>query len=174
MTSYLISLGHKDILHVTNEVFSGLEHYKILVDRLNGYKMALKDSGIKYRKELVVETPIEFPDIRQIVRKYLADDKNKATAVFAACDWAAIAALKAIQDLGKKVPRDYSVAGFDNIIMSAIFNPSLTTYDQPKYKIGVKATDLLIGLLAGKKLDKKDYLIESEGIIVRKSCRHRK
>lgn len=170
VTSYLISLGHKNILHVTNEVFSRLEHYKILIDRLNGYKDALKDAGIKFREDLVIEASTEFSDVRQKVKEFLSNNKNNISSIFAASDWTAIASLKAIQDLGFKVPQDYSVAGFDNVAISAIFNPSLTTYDQPKYEIGIKATQILLEILAGKKPKRRDYMIESEGLIIRKSC----
>ena len=169
VTSYLLSLGHRDILHVTDEIYTKRKNYKLLIDRLDGYKKALKDSGIKFRKELVVAGPSDFPGIRKNVSRVLSEN-NKITSVFASSDWFAIAAIKAVQDIGKKVPLDYSVAGFDNIIISSVFNPSLTTYDQPKYLIGTKAVQMLLELLEGRIPEKKNYLIESKGLIKRRSC----
>ena len=104
------------------------------------------------------------------MRKFLKEDGNKVSAIFGSSDWVAIAALKAIQDLGLKVPEDYSVVGFDNLMISSIFSPRLTTHDQPKYRMGVKATQILLDLLKDKKPKEKEYLIESKGLIIRDSC----
>jgi LacI family repressor for deo operon, udp, cdd, tsx, nupC, and nupG len=59
----------------------------------------------------------------------------------------AIGVLKGLQQAGIGVPKEISVAGFDNIIFSAYTNPSLTTFDQPKRFIGTEAARLLLDLL---------------------------
>ena len=170
VTSYLISLGHKKILHVTNKISTRWKHYKIMVDRMKGYRQALEDAGIKYREELVLELSHNFSSVHEGVREYFKKNRNSVTAVFAGSDWSAIGVIKALQDLGLKVPGDFSVAGFDNVKIGSIFNPALTTYDQPKYRMGIKAIEILVDLLNGKKPKEKEYIIESEGVIVRDSC----
>ena len=59
----------------------------------------------------------------------------------------AIGVLKALQQLGIRVPEDISITGFDNIVFSNYTNPPLTTFDQPKRFIGQKAAELVLSLL---------------------------
>jgi LacI family repressor for deo operon, udp, cdd, tsx, nupC, and nupG len=59
----------------------------------------------------------------------------------------AIGVIRGLQQAGYKVPGDFSVTGFDNIVYSAYTNPPLTTFDQPKRFIGTEAARLILGLL---------------------------
>jgi LacI family transcriptional regulator len=60
----------------------------------------------------------------------------------------AVGVLKGCKERGLDVPRQLSVAGFDNIAYSAFTTPSLTTFDQPKREIGNEAARLLLDLLS--------------------------
>lgn len=59
----------------------------------------------------------------------------------------AVGAIKAAKALGLKVPDEFSVTGFDNIMMSRLYEPSITTVAQPMYSIGEKAAQILIDTL---------------------------
>lgn len=56
--------------------------------------------------------------------------------------------------MGKTLPKDLSVVGFDNIILSAYSTPSLSTIAQDRYQLGFEATKLLTNLLEGKEVEK--------------------
>ncbi len=69
------------------------------------------------------------------------------TAVFAISDKTAFGALQAIKEAGLKIPDDISIVGFDNVVDT---EPSLSTIEVPKYKMGVLAMRRLIDLVNSK------------------------
>ncbi|MGW8428049.1 substrate-binding domain-containing protein [Peribacillus simplex] len=71
--------------------------------------------------------------------------------------------------IGLSVPEDIAIVGFDNLKIASIFNPHITTIDQPKYEIGKKATNLLLTLMKGGTIEKKKFVLEDE-LIIRESC----
>ena len=70
------------------------------------------------------------------------------SAVVAYNDLVALGLLAALRERGVEVPRDLSVVGIDNIQMSAMVHPALTTLNIPKEQAGRRAVDLLVQLLA--------------------------
>ena len=70
--------------------------------------------------------------------------RDKPTAIFAASDEAAVGCIKALKDGGYAVPRDVSVAGFDGIDYSALYEPALTTVLQPRAELGRCAAENLV------------------------------
>jgi DNA-binding LacI/PurR family transcriptional regulator len=69
--------------------------------------------------------------------------------VFAVSDTLAIGAIKAFRRAGRRVPEDIAVVGFDNIPLSQMFEPALTTIAQPMFELGAAAAKLLLERLAG-------------------------
>lgn len=70
--------------------------------------------------------------------------------------------------MGKRVPEDMAIVGFDNIILSEIVDPGLTTYAQPATEIGIRAMEKLLVLLKGEDLEERDTLLEGE-LLIRQS-----
>jgi DNA-binding LacI/PurR family transcriptional regulator len=66
------------------------------------------------------------------------------TAIFACNDLMAIGAIRAALELGRQVPADLSVVGFDDVPLASFANPPLTTIVQPKYEIGEVAATMLL------------------------------
>lgn len=93
------------------------------------------------------------------------------TAVFATDDRIAIGALTAVLDMGRTVPGDLSIVGFDDMDFSAYVRPALTTVRQPMERIAAKAMELLLQMIDGQLvLDPvPQFLMEAE-LIVRDSC----
>ena len=56
----------------------------------------------------------------------------------------AVGVISAVTELGLRVPQDLSVVGFDDVRLASFTNPPLTTVAQPKYEIGVIATEMLL------------------------------
>lgn len=81
----------------------------------------------------------------------------------------AIGAMKAIKDYGMRVPEDIAITGFDNLEISSLLEPSITTIDQPKYEMGQKAMMLLLKLIQGEKLSQKKYVMQDQ-LMIRQSC----
>jgi len=88
-------------------------------------------------------------------------------AVFAASDLIAMGVIHALQDRGRRVPRDVAVVGFDDISSAADFNPPLTTIRQDTRVAGELLVDNLIGLIDGQPVEPR--LIAPQ-LVVRASC----
>ena len=68
-------------------------------------------------------------------------------AILAFNDLIAIGAMQACLELGRKIPQDIKIIGFDDIPMAAFVTPALTTFSYPKKEIGALALTILIALL---------------------------
>ncbi|MCX7656915.1 MAG: LacI family transcriptional regulator [Treponemataceae bacterium] len=83
-----------------------------------------------------------YRDMKQFLSRHIP-----FTALIALNDLMAIGALRAIREEGLRVPEDVSVIGCDNIYLSEITVPSLTTIHIPKYEIGIKAMEILMNMI---------------------------
>lgn len=163
--SYLIKTGHKRIA-----LASGRLELSIYRNRCEGYLDALKDHGLASDPELIIHetngTQSFYYLTQQILKKEPAID-----AIFASSDPKAIVVMRAIQDLGLRIPDDISVLGFDNIEMSALLEPPLSTVSQPLYDIGALAAKKLIEMIKSKGKIKPSIDFLKTDLIIRKSTR---
>lgn len=82
--------------------------------------------------------------------------------IFAWNDIVAVEAIRALHQAGRRVPEDVSIIGFDDIHIARLFIPSLTTIAQRIYEMGRAATELLMRMIAGERLDGVTYLLGVE------------
>ena len=82
----------------------------------------------------------------------------------------AFGALKAFAEVGRSVPEDISVVGFDNVDISQMVRPALTTIEQPKYEIGKAAVEVLLTSSGRPKLAKPVNRIFGVNLIERRSA----
>jgi DNA-binding LacI/PurR family transcriptional regulator len=143
ITRYLISLGHKRIAYLGN-ANSG----RTTQDRLAGFMAEMDESDLVVPDEYIHHVAGGDPELgRDALAHFLALD-TPPSAIFCFNDMLAVGVLKGCEECGIEVPRQLSVAGFDNIAYSAFTTPSLTTFDQPKRDIGREAARLLLDLLS--------------------------
>jgi DNA-binding LacI/PurR family transcriptional regulator len=139
-TNHLISLGHKNILHISGPAGS-IEARA----RVDGYKRAMKKAGLK---PLVVAGDwSSSTGFRLGLEVNL--QQNKISSVFLANDHLAVGFLHAMRVRGISVPKDLSVVGFDSIPESPYLDPPLTTVEQDFDKLGKTAMEQLFFKLAG-------------------------
>jgi LacI family transcriptional regulator len=93
------------------------------------------------------------------------------TAIFAANDVMAFGVIRAIYEQGLKVPEDLSVMGFDNLELSGIIRPPLTTIQCAKYEVGQAAVELLLKLAQQKDAQLPEHLVFGVRLVERESCR---
>lgn len=163
-TEHLISLGHTKIAHISGSINVILSR-----DRLRGFKQAMMSQNLEVESSYIQEGDFKFESGYHQMMKLLALEVPP-TAVFAFNDEMALGAIKAAKDSGVNVPNDLAVVGFDNIKMSSINEPSITTIDQPKYEIGKKAMEILLKLINNQELHNKKIVFKDE-LIVRGSTR---
>ncbi len=138
ITQHLIDLGHKDIGFIAGETA-----HMSTVERLKGYKQALKNNDIAIDERLIIEGKYSFESGVEGAKRLMAGDK-KPTAIFSCNDEIAAGALFSARLMGISIPEQLSITGFENSPFSRQTWPRLTTADQPNPKIAEDAANLLI------------------------------
>ncbi len=145
-TTHLITSGCKKIAH-----FRGPLLPQNSIDRFLGYKNALLDHGMTYDPSLVyILNDMSFEEGVQFAKKLLKDH-NDVDGIFINTDLVAIGAISEFNNQGIDIPNDISIVGFSNWFMSSVISPTLTTIDQPGYKMGKVAFKLLYKEIKQKK-----------------------
>jgi LacI family transcriptional regulator len=140
---HLHALGHRRIAHIT-----GLMESRPGVDRLRGYRDALRHRGLAFRDEYVAYGDFYVESGRHAMARLL-DLDEPPTAVVAASDLMALGAIRAVAERGLSVPDDVSIVGFDDIQLAGHVQPPLTTLRQDKSGLGAQAGRALRRLIAG-------------------------
>ncbi|WP_297161264.1 LacI family DNA-binding transcriptional regulator [Thermogemmatispora sp.] len=143
---HLLALGHRAIGYVGTS-----SRPRSCRQRLEGYRAALADAGLTPREEWVTMMRAEEASPQEDVlcgRRALQRLLDAGvTAVFCQNDMMAIGLLMACYRRGIAVPRELSVAGFDDIEMASCIIPPLTTVRQPRLELGRLAMQVLLDLL---------------------------
>lgn len=157
-TEHLISLGHKEILHV-----AGPLSWFDAPPRVRGYEEAMKAAKLKPQ---VIEGDWSVPTGYEI-GKNLELDKSKITAIFAANDHLALGLMRALRQRGYSVPERVSIIGFDDVPESAYYEPPLTTMRPDFAELGRVAMEMILGRIESGKAVKGSSLVPE--IVVRES-----
>ena len=142
---HLLGLGHERIGHITNAPLD----YTAAADRLEGYRDALRASGIAVSDTLVAEGAFDAASGHAAMLRLLQQAPD-VTAVFVGSDVVAFGALRALREAGRRVPDDVSVVGFDDAPLARYVDPPLTTMHLPARALGAAAGRALIDRLAGR------------------------
>lgn len=160
---YLISLGHKRIAYVSAPCrFPTLEH------RFKGYADALKKNGIELDESIIFfEQGLEKTDHKQCYDTMVKIlKKHDFTAMLVISDWAAAVSTHIMNEMGKSVPEDLSVIGFDNMQFTEYWKPQISTISQNSEKLGRMGIKLLFEVMKGKEVT--DIYLEGK-LILRQS-----
>lgn len=142
-TKHLLELGHRKIAHI-----AGISLSRNTADRLIGYKRALEEYNVAFDPQIVSKGDFT-PHSGYIALKQLMSYAPSFTAVFSANDQMAIGAIKAVLSEGKSVPGDIAVMGIDNLSVSSMVSPSLSTINVPTYQMGTIAAKTIIQVREG-------------------------
>jgi LacI family transcriptional regulator len=116
--------------------------------RAEGYRAALADADLPGSLAWIVHCPADVDGGHQAAGDLLALHPG-LTALFCYNDLVAVGALQACADLGRRVPDDVAVIGFDDIMLAALVTPPLTTCRVPRYELGAQAMRLLLAQIDG-------------------------
>ena len=142
---HMVEKGYKKIAYL-----SGSLKTQTAMDRLEGYKEALLAKNLPVEEHLIKYGEYRVEWGRKGIEELLTE-KQDFDAVFCGNDLIAIGAMKELLKHGYRVPEDKGVMGFDDIYMSQMVEPELTTVKQPNYEMGYQAVDILIRYLKEKK-----------------------
>ena len=158
-TDYLIRLGHKRIGFITGWLDLGAA-----LDRMDGFRTALRTNHMPFEPELIYEGTFAQLDGYTGACRFL-DLANPPTAIFASNDVMAMAAMDAVREKGLRVPEDISIIGFDDIPQASLVRPALTTIRQPLEQMGRIATQMLLEILQKPECTPKRIELPTELII---------
>ncbi|MFA5410953.1 MAG: LacI family DNA-binding transcriptional regulator [Candidatus Omnitrophota bacterium] len=162
--NYLISLGHKKIAHISGDLIT-----QAASQRLEGYKRAMKKNGIAIATEYIFQTDYSRGQARQAAEKIIKMPQAPS-AVFVASDSMALEVMAVARELGKEIPRDLSIMGFDDN-PSGLYGPvALTTVRQALIKMAEEGLKTLSRIMVNKSAPVKKVLLPTE-LVVRESCR---
>ena len=145
-TNHLLALGRRRIGFVGHEM-QGLSNTSRM--RISGYQQALENAGLEPRPELLVATPaVAASEAARHVGAAI-DAGVEFDALVCRDDLAAIGALRAAQERGLRVPHDIAITGWDDIAMSAVTYPSITTIAPDMEFLVRRALELLVERIEG-------------------------
>jgi LacI family sucrose operon transcriptional repressor len=152
-TKLLIRKGCRKIAHISGN----LKLHLLAKTRYDGFMDTIKKAGIPH---VVVETDLngfKYHEYEQIVADLFRDHPD-VDGVFASSDVIAAQVLKECRRLGKKVPDDVKVIGFDGIKLGEFITPELSTIQQPIKEIAKTSVKLLIDQINGKEVQRENIL----------------
>ena len=151
-TQFLIDKGFKNIA-----LLSTIDYVSVGKLRTKGYLKALKNNDLEVNESLILKIE-DTENFEKSVEELLTN--NTIDAIFAVNELFAVTAIKVASKLGKKVPKDISVIGFTDGIISKYSTPSITTVSQNGIKMGAKAAKMLIERLEMEEIENEDGEIE--------------
>ena len=171
-TKHLLELGHRRIAFL-----AGTLPYSSRTERMDGYKKALQEYGVKVDENLILrgESEQEYRDQSfdlyngyTLTQKMLGKFKD-VTAVIGINDLTIMGAFRALREAKIRIPEDISLVGYDDIAMSAMMDPPLTTVEQPKYERGKAAAELLIRRIKNPEMGERQSILFRPSLILRES-----
>jgi LacI family transcriptional regulator len=168
-TEHLLGLGHTRIVHFSGPRYT-VHHGQ---DRIAGFRQAFESSHVRYSEDMIVEAGASLTDGYQAGLHYFGSvgPAERPTAVTCFNDRVAIGLLRALAELGIKVPDDVSVVGYDDIDMAAFASVPLTTISNPKQELGRRAAELLVKHIETEETPLHEKVLLEAELIVRQSTR---
>lgn len=137
-TQHLIDLGHKRIA-----IIQGEEWMDASKDRLKGYRQALAAADLAVDETLIRpgnwEPSAGYAQTLELMRL-----NQPPSGIFCCNDLMALGCIEALKELGKNIPRDVSVIGYDDREIAQFIHPPLTTILLPHFEMGSLAVELLL------------------------------
>ncbi len=158
---YLLSKGRKKMS------FLG---YKTEIERAKAFELVMKEYGLEYDKKMMWKCDEREEEIPAQTKEYvdLLMKKDLPEAIVCASDLLAAGTIKWLAKKGVRIPDDVAVTGFDNVEIAAIFNPGITTVEQPRKSMGQEAARMLINMIEGHEIAKK--ITFQTKIVIRESA----
>lgn len=136
--AHLVAIGRRHFAFV-----AGPADNPVSQPRLDAYHAALRMHGLELDEKLVATAAFTEPSAREATLTLL-DGGATFDALFASSDAMAVGAMRALKQLGRQVPRDVSVVGFDDFSAAEFTEPRLTTVHNPLFEMSRRAVARLL------------------------------
>ncbi|MEL7361696.1 MAG: LacI family DNA-binding transcriptional regulator [Bacteroidota bacterium] len=155
---HLIDLGHERILH-----FAGPPYTRHSLDRQLGFEKAFSQSSLQFDQANVIPAGARFEDGYEAGLAFFKEaGDNYPTAVTCFNDLVALGVLRALSDLGLRVPDDVSVVGFDDIPAASQSVQPLTTIHVPQQEMGRRAVQVVLSSVDNPGAEPTTVVLDAE------------
>lgn len=152
-TQYMIKNGHKHIAFASPSIKDG----GVLQERFLGYKAALTEGGIPFDKSIVFQYEMDLASCQVLSNELM--QHPEITGIITTADIMAAGIITGLRNNGIRVPEDISIIGFDDLSISQIITPTLTTIHQDMQLKGSVAVDFMVQKLEGKTLSQTEIVL---------------
>lgn len=158
-THHLVRAGHERIGFIAGPLRSYSSQR-----RLEGFQAAMRSSSLEYDQTDIRHSP---PTVNggYLAALELLENKPEFTSLICFNDLVAVGVMQAAVELGRKIPSDLAIVGFDDIPLAALVTPALSTCRVPQYELGSKAMQLLLDQVDHDESTPQQELIRPELII---------
>lgn len=168
---HLLGAGHREIAMIYGTT-PAIENRR----KIQGYEEMLREAGLAVRPEFLVEADNTIEGGYVATRRLLGLSR-RPRAVFCSSDLLAFGAMDAIRDSDLTVPDDVAVMGFDNVRMSSLMVPKLSTVAKPLHRMGLSGARLLLDVIESEGDDAAQpvmvELVLQSKLKIRRSCGHK-
>ncbi|MDN4605891.1 LacI family DNA-binding transcriptional regulator [Sporosarcina highlanderae] len=166
---HFVEQGYKDIAIVTTSI---IDNITPRIERINGYKNALKKNDLIVNPDYIVA--MELDSLDRGLDKVFSLDK-KPDAIISGNDLTLMEILKYASKQDLKVGEDFGLITIDEVSFSSFHSPTLTTIAQPTLEMGTEAAEILLSKIINKKPEKSPKLHRHEPLlIIRESTKEKK
>lgn len=163
--NHLIECGCKKICHI-----AGPKELYITQERIEGYKKALSNNDILLDKEKMIAYGDYSHQSGYFAMEKLLNQVEDLDGVFCGNDQMAVGALKLLKKKNKKVPEEIKLMGYDNVFISGVVEPGISTIHIQKKEAGIKAAEILFDRIENPLQNQLPIGVELESsLIIRKS-----
>jgi DNA-binding LacI/PurR family transcriptional regulator len=160
---HLLRLGHRRIGFV-----GGRPQLSTSKERLQGYWTALEEHGVAFDAAIVREGDSRQSGGRDMARELLTLP-HPPTALLVGNNLMTLGALETIHALGRRIPDDVAIVGYDDMPWALALDPPLTAVRQPSYELGRRAAELLLARVEDPQRSTSLVVLQPE-LVVRQSC----
>jgi len=146
-TDHLIEQGYTRIAHIRGPLDSSSAE-----DRYKGFKDSLEQHHINYDPTLIQIGDFRIESGYNAMLRLLALS-DRPDAVFVSNDLMALGAMEAASEANLHIPTQVGIIGYDDIPLTKVVNPKLSTIQQPIYELGIRATEFLLKTIGKNKGD---------------------
>jgi len=162
-TRHMIEQGCKSILFVSDDLTSN-----VYSERLEGYRKALVEAGIAYRNEQVLVTQLDEGSGERTL-EYMKRKRLRPDGIFVCNDTSAVSVICSLKQSGFRVPQDVAVVGFNDVPISRVIDPALSTIRYPGFEMGETAAATLIEMMGREEEVLAKTILLEHSLIVRQS-----
>jgi len=163
-TKHLLGEGHRRVAHIM-----GPAHLSCARERLEGYRLELREAGIEYDPQIVFECDWRGDGLGGWIDQVWGG-AHAPTGVFAYNDLLAVRCISHLKRRGLRVPQHVAVVGHDDVYFASFCEPPLTTVAQSAFELGKRAVEILLMREKGELGESPVHVVLPPRLVVRESC----